>query len=112
MPIPYSLRPAFKGRRREIRLAVNAMKSVPCADCGGTFHPCAMDFDHRGDVKKSRDIGAMASGGAALSAIVREASKCDIVCANCHRVRTWTRGKAKRDKAVEEAPQQDLFSLC
>jgi hypothetical protein len=111
MPIPYSMRPAFKGRRREIKLAVNAMKSVPCADCGGTFHPCAMDFDHRVSVDKSHDIGAMVSGGAALETIIREASKCDVVCANCHRVRTWARGRVKRESAAADAPQQGLFPL-
>jgi hypothetical protein len=38
---------------------VNELKSAPCADCGGIFHPCAMDFDHvRGD--KASDVSTMA----------------------------------------------------
>jgi hypothetical protein len=31
------------------------------------------------------------TAGSATSQLVREMAKCEVVCANCHRVRTWRR---------------------
>lgn len=48
-----------------------------------------MDFDHvRGD--KISNISDM-MGCFGWDAIEQEIAKCDIVCANCHRERTWKR---------------------
>jgi len=47
-----------------------------------------MDFDHiRG--KKKFQIGLQF--GNAFKTLEKEIAKCDIVCANCHRVRTYKR---------------------
>ena len=62
----------------------------PCADCGQIFHYAAMDWDHREGEHKLFSVGegAQSKGRVALLA---EIAKCDLVCANCHRVRTWNR---------------------
>lgn len=65
------------------------LREVPCADCGGTFPPYAMDFDHRDPTQK---CFALAGGNVLLKnrdELVAEIAKCDIVCANCHAVRTY-----------------------
>jgi hypothetical protein len=55
--------------------------------------PGALDFDHLpGSVKKGR-LASMACGSA-LKTIHAEIDKCEVVCANCHRVRTANRRKA------------------
>lgn len=62
---------------------------TPCADCGRHFHFAAMDFDHvRG--KKVERIAELARRGA-FKMMVAEIEKCEIVCSNCHRVRTFVR---------------------
>lgn len=67
---------------------LNERKNKPCKDCGGVFPPCVMDFDHvRG--KKHREIASMWECSKKL--ILREIAKCDLVCSNCHRIRTWNR---------------------
>jgi len=67
-------------------------KDVPCADCGGRFPPECMDFDHvRG--KKAFGIGGRV-GRTPLKDLFREMAKCDVVCANCHRIRGRARGRA------------------
>jgi hypothetical protein len=66
---------------------LNARRDVPCADCGRRFEACAMDFDHR-DPKAKRFTVTRMVGRASTEAILAEVAKCDIVCANCHRVRT------------------------
>jgi hypothetical protein len=50
-----------------------------------------MDFDHREPHKKNFRITA---GGAMLRnrlSLLGEIDQCDVVCANCHRIRTWRR---------------------
>lgn len=60
-----------------------------CADCGFNEHPAALDFDHLpGSVKRYR-ICTMA--GMRRSLIDAEIAKCEVVCANCHRIRTHER---------------------
>jgi hypothetical protein len=67
----------------------------PCVDCGGTFHPAAMHWDHRPGTQKAGEISRMV-GRASLEDIRAEIEKCDLVCANCHAVRTYER---RRDVA-------------
>lgn len=62
------------------------LKSGPCADCGLRFHPVCMDFDHRDPSEKVRNISAMVAQN--WETIEIEIAKCDLVCANCHRIRT------------------------
>lgn len=60
-----------------------------CTDCGYATHPAALDFDHLPGTTKVRDIkSGQQLGWAALQA---EVAKCEVVCANCHRIRTTTR---------------------
>ena len=66
---------------------VREAKSVPCMDCGGTFPYYVMDFDHREG--KSFTLGKYREMG--KQQILQEIEKCDVVCSNCHRVRTATR---------------------
>jgi len=81
---------------RNIRAYIIDIKSkTPCKDCGKIFHPVAMDFDHiHGD--KKFQIGS--SNLSSWKAILNEISKCEIVCSNCHRVRTFVRKLSKEEK--------------
>jgi hypothetical protein len=61
-----------------------------CADCGYNANAVALDFDHLpGHLKEAR-LASMAAG-ATLAKIKTEIAKCDVVCANCHRIRTAAR---------------------
>ena len=80
-----------RARRQRLRLALDAFKTGPCGDCGQTFPPECMDFDHREGEVKSFDIGK--SPGRAPEVLRAEIAKCDLVCANCHRIRTRARNQ-------------------
>lgn len=67
---------------------VASLKQGPCKDCKHTFRSCCMDFDHLGD--KMMGIGRMASQSS-HEAILAEIAKCDLICACCHRIRTYNR---------------------
>jgi ribosomal protein L35 len=60
--------------------------AVGCMDCGYAEHPAALDFDHRDPAAKAYGVGRMVTNGWAV--IMAEIAKCDVVCANCHRIRT------------------------
>ncbi len=66
------------------------MKNKPCADCHIQYHFSAMDFDHLPKFKKNFGI-AQGALNASLQEIKAEIAKCEVVCSNCHRVRSWKR---------------------
>lgn len=70
------------------RAFLDWLKNQPCRDCGHKFPPFVMDFDHRDPAGKRLELTKWTSRGSAESLFV-ELVKCDVVCANCHRVRTW-----------------------
>jgi hypothetical protein len=65
------------------------LRRVPCADCGGTFAPWMMDFDHRDPRAKSFSIAAGKALLKSRAVLLAEIAKCDVVCANCHAIRTY-----------------------
>jgi hypothetical protein len=69
-------------------------------DCGVVFRYWVLDFDHRGD-KKVCNVAKLCNRS--LDAIKQEIAKCDLVCACCHRIRTFNR---KTQAAVLESPIQ------
>jgi hypothetical protein len=67
---------------------LNSIKSVPCLDCKKNFPPYVMDFDH---VKGTKKFSIGSEKTHALDTIKKEIEKCEVVCSNCHRIRTWNR---------------------
>lgn len=78
-----------KVQAKRARLAIRKLKEAPCIDCGGFFHFAAMDFDHRPGTKKKGVISQVMN--ISKKAALEEIKKCDLVCSNCHRVRTYNR---------------------
>jgi len=64
----------------------------PCTDCGVIYHYSQMDFDHV-DGKKKHSLARYANSSVSLKTIKDEIKKCEVVCANCHRYRTWLRAQ-------------------
>ena len=76
-------------RRREALLFVLAYKEThPCERCGES-HPACLQFHHPSHAVKERDVSVLAHGGAALSRLVDEIAKCEVLCANCHFKEHW-----------------------
>lgn len=75
-----------KRRRRKVEF-IWSLKNKPCQDCGGSFHPAVMQWDHTRD--KFRDISKMVLYS--KEKILKEIAKCELVCANCHAMRTFKR---------------------
>ena len=75
-----------KRAQRKRRALLAQLKSQPCMDCGQSYPPYVMDFDHRRGTKVF-DVSTNSMWG--LQAVLTEIEKCDLVCANCHRIRTY-----------------------
>lgn len=85
-----------RDRRDNRQVIVDRLKSVPCADCGQTFPPVCMDFDHLG----GKDFNIGSASTRSLETVLAEIAKCEVVCANCHRIRTADRLVRKHPKKV------------
>ena len=72
----------YKQRLKEIKEASG------CIDCGQKNH-IVLDFDHLKD--KKYNVSRMIHDGFSWAAIKKEIAKCEVVCANCHRIRTHDR---------------------
>jgi hypothetical protein len=55
-----------------------------CNSCCISYPSCVYDFHHRDPSEKSFTIGEQM--GKSLTGLKLEADKCDLLCANCHRV--------------------------
>lgn len=73
--------------RDEKRALVEKLKTAPCTDCGQSFPSVCMDFDHvRGT--KVKAIAQMVGQTWSVERLLEELKKCELVCSNCHRIRT------------------------
>ena len=61
-----------------------------CMDCGENYPHFVMDLDHRPGTLKKFNVSNL-NLFSSMEEFLDEIAKCDIVCANCHRLRTWTR---------------------
>jgi 5-methylcytosine-specific restriction endonuclease McrA len=71
-----------------MQLIVDYLRTHPCVDCGEP-DVLVLEFDHLGDKLCSISRGLL---DRPLQAVLDEMAKCEVVCANCHRRRTATRG--------------------
>ena len=83
------------------RYISNLKASTPCKDCGVSYPPFVMEFDHRGGETKLNNVSRLTHYGSRKK-IDAEIAKCDIVCANCHRIRTHKRRLVKLLEAIIE----------
>lgn len=63
-------------------------EKTPCTDCNQVYPYYVMDFDH---LENKENMVSFLSATGRIGALKREIEKCEIVCANCHRIRTHQR---------------------
>lgn len=92
---PVAKREQARTRRKYSKraLLVAELKARPCMDCGVQYPAPVMELDHREPLKKSRKYAAPGhmAHSTTWEAFLQEVAKCDVVCANCHRMRTHRR---------------------
>ncbi|NBQ63969.1 MAG: ArsR family transcriptional regulator [Verrucomicrobia bacterium] len=97
------------GRTRHYRSQIDAYLQKEkaavknCPDCGEEKQWFQMDFDHVRGVKKF-SLSQYHRHTQSLKVVQAEVAKCDIVCACCHRLRTYMRAleaKIARENKVD-----------
>ena len=96
-----------RNKARKVRLLnentahlLEYLKDHHCVDCGES-NPIVMEFDHLDPTEKKFGISNMMRDYIWVQ-ILKEVDKCEVVCANCHRIRTAKQfGWLKLKKIVE-----------
>lgn len=81
--------PKFEKTKKErVRdLVVNYKTQNPCVDCKQFWPAIVMEFDHRPGETKHKAVSRLSTA----TSVLAEMAKCDLVCSNCHRIRTGNR---------------------
>lgn len=79
-----------RSERGRIAWLVGLKAGRPCTDCGRVFPHQVMQWDHLPGFEKLGDISA-AFWGRTREEVLAEIAKCDLVCTNCHTIRTFER---------------------
>lgn len=75
-----------KKRKKEIDVFIlDYLKTHPCVKCGES-NPIVLEFDHLRD--KEMDISKAKRCGWTNERLSAEMNKCQVLCANCHRIKT------------------------
>ena len=79
-------KPHYRLKRRQTirRLCVEALGDA-CRRCGASYPDRVYDFHHRDRHSKISDPSDLIDN-ASLAVIAEEVAKCDLLCANCHRL--------------------------
>ena len=90
-----------RARIHEVRMRwlVQYLAEHPCEDCGES-DVVVLEFDHPEDVEKRFDI-TRGLKDRNWQDVLDEISRCDVVCANCHRRRTAERAGFLRVSIAE-----------
>lgn len=77
-----------KRRKQECRDNINEyLKKNPCIDCGNN-NLVVLEFDHKDREQKYKSISQMMASGYSWLKVKKEIDKCEVRCANCHRIKT------------------------
>ncbi len=86
----------MRQRGHNRKMALVALLGGKCIDCGFSAHFSALDFDHKDPKEKCFVLsGHLCYRWSVLAA---EAMKCELRCANCHRIRTFEHKHSKPNK--------------
>lgn len=80
-------------RQRELRAwYLDLKRNKPCADCGKVFLPSAMTWDHLPGSRKITEVSTLVlNRHCSKRVVLAEIAKCELVCANCHAIRSEKR---------------------
>lgn len=75
---------------RKTRDIISRLKEKPCVDCGVQYPYYVMQFDHLPQHEKVDAVYTLVRTKGRKAAL-EEIKKCELVCANCHAIRTFKR---------------------
>jgi transposase len=85
------------GKAKRRRQIWEYKENIGCIDCKEKYPHYILEFDHRPGFEKIGSPTEMAAYFG-IEAAMEEIKKCDVVCANCHKIRTYNRNQNKIGK--------------
>jgi hypothetical protein len=73
----------LRGLKRKLELI--KLKGGKCKKCGYDINVAALDFHHTNPNEKEIKLDVRKLSNTKMSKLIKEANKCDLLCANCHR---------------------------
>jgi hypothetical protein len=89
--------------------AIEAKKGKPCTDCGGYFPTCCIEWDHVPE--RGPKLFNLGRADYAMEKVLAEIAKCDLVCANCHAIRTWNRKHPEAPVSLEPVSGDSAYAV-
>lgn len=92
------------------------LAETPCIDCR-IDDVRVLEFDHRDPAQKRTAVSTLATADFCLAMVKAEVAKCDVRCANCHRIKTmdqrsWWKGDGTWvDRGDENDPSRASLRL-
>ncbi len=91
--MPYKYKEDLYRAQMRHRIKIRAelftyLSTKSCIDCGEN-NPIVLEFDHTDSDLKFKSISKMLSGHYSWKSVQEEIKKCQILCANCHRLKTY-----------------------
>jgi 5-methylcytosine-specific restriction endonuclease McrA len=88
-----------KIRARNRAFLKEVKESSPCTDCGKYFPYYVMHFDHI--FEKSASLANLSRACVSIERLQQEIDNCELVCSNCHAIRTHERKQGDDDDMSE-----------
>ena len=73
-------------RKRNRKFIAEYKQAKGCSRCGYNDHPHALELHHTDATQKESQVSRLSSLHYSIERIKKEADKCEVVCANCHRI--------------------------
>ena len=89
----------LRNRRKKIINRYKLLKG--CQLCGYKKHFSALDFDHINKITKIKSISRLVTDTVSLKKIKDEVRKCNVLCSNCHRIKTY-KNKDWKNKTIKK----------
>lgn len=86
------IREADRARSAKLKAQLLEYKGGACVDCGNN-DPRVLEFDHVPERGPKLFTISTALHSHKQERVIAELDKCDLVCANCHAIRTVERGQ-------------------
>jgi hypothetical protein len=96
--VPYKNKEDLYNAQKRHRIKIRSklfsyLSTKACIECGEN-NPIVLEFDHIDADIKFKSISKMLSGHYSWQSVEEEIKKCQILCANCHRIKTYVQFKS------------------
>lgn len=100
-------------RSRNIKYVLDIKNESKCCICGESSSPC-LDFDHIDTKLKRNTVANLSAQGYSLDVVRTEISKCQIICANCHREKHFRNATScnKKEEYIRSIKVKSSCKTC